>query len=133
MIVRTLEQAENSPRCVNTDNWQSVRMLLRSDGMGYSFHITTIHAGTETHIWYQNHLETVYCMEGHGEVETLADGTIHKIEPGTMYALNDNDEHLLRAHKTMKLACVFRPALHGAEVHDENGVYPLEAEEVAAR
>lgn len=132
MLVRTLKEAENSPRNVSTDNWQSVRMLLKNDGMGYSFHITTIHAGTETHIWYQNHLETVYCMEGEGEVETLADGKIHKIEPGTMYALNANDEHLLRAHKTMKLACVFNPPLNGAEVHDENGVYPLEAEEVAA-
>jgi L-ectoine synthase len=29
------------------------------------------------------------------------------------------------------MACVFNPPLNGKEVHDENGVYPLEAEAVA--
>ncbi len=100
--------------------------------MGYSFHITTIYAGTETHIWYQNHFESVYCISGEGEIETLADGKIYPIKPGTLYNLNEHDEHLLRATKELKLACVFNPPLNGKEVHDENGVYPLEAETVEA-
>jgi L-ectoine synthase len=32
----------------------------------------------------------------------------------------------------MQVACAFNPPLHGKEVHDENGVYPLEAESVDA-
>ncbi len=28
------------------------------------------------------------------------------------------------------MACVFNPPLHGKEVHDETGAYPLEAEAV---
>ncbi|MBV0931999.1 ectoine synthase [Marinobacterium weihaiense] len=132
MIVRTLEECENSERRVVSQNWESTRMLLKDDNMGYSFHITTIYEGTETHIWYQNHLESVYCISGEGEVETLADGKIYPIKPGTLYNLNEHDEHLLRATKEMKLACVFNPPLNGKEVHDENGVYPLEAETVEA-
>lgn len=132
MIVRTLEQARNTDRRVRAENgnWESVRLSLKDDGMGFSFHITTIFAGTETHIWYQNHLETVYCMSGEGEVEALSDGRVHQIRPGTVYILDKNDEHLLRARTDMQMACVFNPPLQGKEVHDENGVYALEAEPV---
>ena len=106
-------------------------MLLKDDNMGFSFHITTIYANTETHIWYQNHLESVYCISGEGEIETIADGKIYPIAPGTLYILDKNDEHLLRGTTEMKMACVFNPPLNGKEVHDESGVYPLEAETIA--
>ena len=59
MIVRTLKDAENSERRVVSENWESTRMLLKEDNMGFSFHITTIYANTETHIGYKNHLESV--------------------------------------------------------------------------
>ncbi|MHB8422774.1 MAG: ectoine synthase [Leptospirales bacterium] len=131
MIVRTLEEAEQSERRVVTRTWESTRLLLKSDQMGFSFHITTIYAGTETHICYKNHLEAVYCISGEGEVETLSDGKVHPIRPGTMYALDRHDDHLLRGKTEMKLACVFNPPLSGKEVHDEHGVYPLEADSVA--
>lgn len=131
MIVRTLKECENTNRTVKTDTWQSVRLSLADDGMGFSFHITTIYAGTETPIWYKNHFETVYCISGNGEVETVSDGKIYKIEPGTLYILDKHDEHLLRGgSEDMKMACVFNPPLNGKEVHDESGVYPLEAETV---
>ncbi len=126
MIVRTLKDAENSDRRVVTETWESTRMLLKDDNMGFSFHITTIYANTETHIWYQNHLESVYCISGNGEIETLADGKIYPITAGTLYILDKHDEHLLRGgSEDMKMACVFNPPLNGKEVHDENGVYPL--------
>jgi L-ectoine synthase len=131
MIVRTLDEAEKTARRVVSKNWESVRLLLRGDNMDFSFHITTIYAGTETPIWYQNHLESVYCMEGEGEVETVLEGKIYPIQPGTIYILDNHDRHLLRAKTQMKLACVFNPPLNGTEVHDENGVYPLEAEEIS--
>ncbi|KAA0875177.1 ectoine synthase [Nitrincola tapanii] len=125
MIVRKLKDCEASERRVVAANWESTRMLLKEDQMGFSFHITTIYAGTETHIWYQNHLESVYCMSGEGEIETLADGRIYPIEPGVLYILDQHDEHLLRAKSEMKMACVFNPPLTGKEVHDDRGVYPL--------
>ena len=57
MIVRDLSEAERTDRRVVAENWESTRLLLKGDGMGFSFHITTIYPGTETHIWYKNHLE----------------------------------------------------------------------------
>ena len=50
MILRNLEDAERSDRRVVAENWESVRLLLKGDCMGFSFHITTIYPGTETHI-----------------------------------------------------------------------------------
>jgi L-ectoine synthase len=132
MIVRTLENAENSDRRITADNWESTRMILKEDNMDFSFHITTIYANTETHIWYQNHLESVYCMSGEGEIETLADGKVYPIKPGTLYVLDKHDEHLLRGTTEMKMACVFNPPLNGKETHDENGVYPLDADNLSA-
>ena len=130
MIVRNLQKAERTDRRVVTENWESTRLLLKGDGMGFSFHITTIYAGTETKMWYQNHLESVYCISGHGQIESLEDGSVHPITPGTIYALDRHDRHVLRASSELTLACVFNPPLNGLEVHDETGAYPLEAKAV---
>lgn len=123
MIVRQLENVKKVD--APNGNWTSHRMLLKKDGMGFSFHDTRIYAGTETEIEYKNHLEAVYCVEGEGEIETTSDGKVYKITDGTMYALNEHDHHYLRAKSEMRLICVFNPPLTGEEVHDENGVYPL--------
>ncbi|MFT4639927.1 MAG: L-ectoine synthase [Verrucomicrobiales bacterium] len=128
MIVRTLTEAETTERCVIAENWESTRLVLRDDQMGYSFHITTIYAGTETHMEYRNHLETVFCMAGEGEVETVVDGKIYVIEPGTVYVLDKHDKHILRARTEMTMACVFNPPVTGQEVHDNTGAYPAVAE-----
>ena len=125
MKVVKLEDIIGSENEVKGENWTSRRLLLAKDGMGYSVHDTIIKAGTETHIWYQNHLEAVYCIEGEGEVETLKDNKIHPIKANSIYALDENDEHLLRAKTDMRMVCVFNPPITGRETHDENGVYPL--------
>ena len=126
MIVRHIEKIKNSENEVHAENgnWTSRRMLLASDRMGFSFHETLIYKNTETLIWYKNHLEAVYCIDGKGEIETTDDGKVYKIEPGVMYALDKNDRHLLRASETMRLICVFNPPLSGREMHDKDGVYP---------
>ncbi|SHF15278.1 L-ectoine synthase [Microbulbifer donghaiensis] len=131
MIVRTLQEAEQSERRVVSDGWESTRLLLKNDNMGFSFHITTIYEKAELNLHYQNHLESVYCMSGEGEVETVADGKVYPIQPGTIYILDKNDKHILRAKSEMKMACVFNPPLHGKEVHNAEGAYELEAEEVS--
>ena len=132
MIVRTLKDAENSDRRVVTKTWESTRMLLQEDNMGFSFHITTIYANTETAIHYQNHLESVYCISGNGEIETTADGKVYQIQPGTLYVLDKHDKHLLRGgSEDMQLACVFNPPLIGNEVHNQDGAYELSAEKIS--
>jgi len=125
MIVRKLQDIIGTERDVKTDTWCSRRLLLRDDGMGFSMHETTIYAGTETHIWYKNHLEAVYCVEGKGEVELIPSGEIIPITPGTLYALNEHDRHWLRAapDSDLRLVCTFNPPVVGNEVHDAEGVY----------
>jgi L-ectoine synthase len=135
MIVRTLQQAENTERRVEdpNGNWDSVRLLLKDDNMGFSFHITTIYAGADFQMHYQNHLESVYCMSGEGEVETLDDGmgdnsdgnSTYPISPGTIYILDKHDKHILRAFTEMKMACVFNPPVTGDEVHNADGAYEI--------
>lgn len=130
MIVRNLREARGSRRLVETGGWNSVRLLLKDDGMGFSFHITTIYEGADLPMHYKNHLESVYCISGEGSIEDLETGETHTIEPGVIYALDRNDRHVLRAKTEMVMACVFNPPLNGLEVHDESGAYPLQAEAV---
>lgn len=127
MIVRDFNKAKDSGRRVDSDGWNSVRLLLRDDAMGFSFHITRIDAGAELEMHYRNHLESVYCIAGRGSVEDLAGGVRHLVRPGVIYALDGNDRHVLRAETQLVLACVFNPPLIGNEVHDESGAYPTEA------
>lgn len=125
MIVRTLKECEQGERRVTSTTWQSVRMLLAGDNMGFSFHITTIFANTETHMHYKNHLESVYCISGTGRITDLATGKTHSIEPGTLYVLDQHDKHILYAdNQDLVLACVFNPPVTGNEVHDADGAYP---------
>jgi L-ectoine synthase len=131
MIVRTLEEIQNSERDVRASNgnWESRRLILNNDAVGFSMHDTIIHAGTETLLWYKHHIEAVYCVEGEGEVETLDDGKTYPIKNGTVYLLNGNERHLLRARTTMRMVCVFNPPVTGTEIHDRDGAYRPGAEQ----
>ncbi|WP_308634413.1 ectoine synthase [Paenibacillus silvisoli] len=124
MIVKHLNDVIHTKDDIDTKTWNARRLLLKKDGMGFSLHDTIIKAGTETLIWYKNHVEAVYCVEGKGEIEVVG-GETYPILPGTLYALNGHEKHLLRAEKQLRMVCVFNPPLTGNEVHDEEGVYPL--------
>lgn len=125
MIVRSFHAMKDTERRVDSNGWNSVRLLLKEDKMGFSFHITTIYAGAELKMHYQNHLEAVYCVAGEGSIEDLETGVKHDIRPGVMYALDKNDRHILRGKSEMTMACVFNPPVTGKEVHDDTGAYPL--------
>ena len=125
MIIRSLSEIKGTDREVRDNNWTSARLLLEKDEMGFSFHITTIDANTEIQMEYRHHLESVYCIRGKGSITDLKTNQTYNINPGTIYALNKNDNHILRAEKEMELACVFNPPCTGKEVHDENGAYPI--------
>lgn len=123
MLIKKLDETRKSNRNVIDKGWESSRLLLAEDGMGFSFHITTLKAGGEWTFHYQNHVEAVYVLSGTGSVEDLATGERHALEPGTLYALNDNDRHTLRTESELVTACVFNPPVIGTEVHDETGAY----------
>ena len=124
MIVRELEETRASSRNVVSKGWESARLLLKQDGMGFSFHITTIKTGARLPMHYRHHLEAVYCISGEDSLHDLATGEIYPVREGVLYALNKHDAHVLSANTEMTMACVFNPPLTGAEVHDEAGAYP---------
>ncbi|MBL3701630.1 L-ectoine synthase [Sulfitobacter sp. BDSS02] len=125
MIVRDLNKLKDTDRSVSDAQWTSVRMLLADDGMGFSFHITYLQAGSEHTFEYKNHFESVFCMQGKGSITDIATGETHAITPGVMYALNKHDRHILRAEEELVMACCFNPPVTGNEVHREDGSYAL--------
>lgn len=129
MLIRKLSEIVGSEREVSAETWRSRRLLLRDDAMGFSMHDTVIHAGTSTRMHYKHHFEAVYCIEGRGTVEAVGSGERWTIEPGTLYALNEHDEHVLRAETALRLVCVFNPPLLGTETHGPDGAYPPDTNE----
>ena len=123
MIVRDFEELKTSDRTVSDANWTSVRMLLADDGMGFSFHITFLDAGSEHSFHYKHHFESVYCMSGRGRITDLATGETHEIQPGVMYALDQHDKHTLVADEDLVMACCFNPPVTGKEIHRKVGSY----------
>lgn len=114
MIVRHLDDV----LCVEWGNGLSRRFLLENDQMGFSLTDTVVHAGTESKLEYRRHLEACYCISGKGSVVD-SHGSSHELVPGTFYALDKHDAHLLVAgpDEDLRLVCVFSPALTGREVH----------------
>jgi len=126
VIVRSLDEVIGTDRDVAGPGWQSRRILLRDDGLGFSLHDTVVQAGAELEMEYRHHLEACYCLEGEAEVEELASGERHAIRPGVVYALNRHDRHVVRVRQTLRLVCVFNPPLAGAETHDAAGAFPAD-------
>ena len=124
-------QREGNVKKAATGTWESRRYFLEKDGLGFSMHHTILYAGCTTLIWYKHHFEGVFVIQGSGTIEVVTphqkqgEGTLHKLEPGTAYALNENDRHYLTANaqEDMHVICAFNPPLTGKEDHDADGAY----------
>lgn len=125
MIVRSLDEISGTARDVEGPTFVSRRFLLADDKVGFSLHDTVLYAGTVTNMWYRNHIEAVYCIEGHATLRDLDNDETYDIRPGTLYTLNGNEKHTLTVHEDVRMVCVFNPPLTGGELHDDEGTYPL--------
>ncbi len=123
MIVRKFQDIRKSDRNVKSNGWESARLLIKEDGMGFSFHLTTMYAGKELPMHYRHHLEAVLILKGKGTIEDLGTGVTHQLAAGVMYALDAHDKHIVRPETDILCACVFNPPVTGREVHDETGAY----------
>ena len=123
MIVTTLNDLLGTERDIHGPAWVSRRFLLAEDGVGFTMTETTTKAGSEQVLWYKHHIEANYVIEGEGEVENIATGEVFPLSPGTMYVLDNNEKHRLKSFTSLRLVCVFSPALTGGETHDEDGSY----------
>jgi L-ectoine synthase len=131
MIVTHISDLDGTDRDVEFNTWRSRRFVLARERVGFSLHDTVIHGGTETSMWYANHVEAVYCVGGEGELVNDETGETFQIRDGTMYLLDGHEHHTVRAKTDLRMVCVFNPPVTGREVHDEHGVYPLLTEEGA--
>jgi L-ectoine synthase len=132
VIVRTLDAIRDTEREVTAPTFCSRRLLLAGDGLDFSLHDTVLYAGSETQMWYQHHVEAVYCIEGEGTLHDLDADVTHEIRPGTLYVLDGHERHVLRATTQLRMLCVFDPPCTGREIHDEHGTYPLLTEPAGA-
>lgn len=103
----------------------SHRILLKSDGMGYTMTRTVIEPGPRVFQHYKHHLETCLCVSGDAELENAATGEKFRIRPGDCYILDKNDPHYFEAFEETVLICVFNPPLTGGETHQADGSYSV--------
>src|SRR4029077_7216864 len=104
--------------------WNSRRLLLASDGMGYAVTDTIVEAGTPMALEDKHHFGAWYRISGRGEFRAASDGVTHPIEPFVLYALDKHDLHTLQAiGGDLRVMCVFNPPLTGGEVPGSDGSY----------
>ncbi|WP_433721973.1 ectoine synthase [Nocardia sp. CA-129566] len=132
MIVRSTAEITGTDRDVEGQSWRSKRIVLGGDGVGFSFHETTIEAGTVHEFHYRYHVEAVWLIEGEGTLTDLDSGVTYALAPGSMYLLDGHERHRLEVRTEMRMMCVFNPPVTGQEVHDSNGVYPLVVAQIGA-
>jgi L-ectoine synthase len=126
MKILNLEQLRKTNRNVKFNAGNSIRFLLESDGMGFSFHQTEMPKSKEPYVWhYKNHLECCYCIQGFAIITDLTNGTSHEIRVGDMYVLDAHQKHSFLPLEDTILISVFNPPVTGNEVHQEDGSYSI--------
>lgn len=125
MIVIDKKDLLGGPRDASGPGWSSLRLLVKSDGMGFSITETHVTPGAVLDLQYLNHVEACFCIGGHGVVTETESGLRHVIEPGVLYAPDAHDRHevSVEGEEPLHLICVFSPALTGDEVHGPDGSY----------
>ncbi len=123
MFVKTVDELRLSGRekVVAGGSARTVRILLQDDGLGFTLSDVNLAAGNRNTLWYKNHWEANYILDGTGEVTDLSSGDVWAMNPGMMYCVGPNDRHAMAADTDLHLVSVFCPALQGDEVHDAEG------------
>ena len=130
MIIADKTELEGTERDATGEGWTSLRLLVKSDGMGFSMTETKVLPGAVLRLEYKHHIEACYCIGGTGMVREVASGAEHIIKAGVLYAPNAHDQHEVHVPEggeALHLICVFSPALQGDEVHGPDGSYAASA------
>jgi L-ectoine synthase len=128
MIIQDKASLIGTARDAVGPGWQSLRLLVKSDGMGFSMTETHVLPGAVLKLEYKHHIEACYCIGGGGTVVEVGTGIRHEIKAGMLYAPNAHDQHEVHVPndgEALHLICVFSPALQGDEVHGADGSYEL--------
>jgi len=124
MKILNLEQLRNTERNVKFNAGNSIRFLLESDGMGFSFHQTEMKKSKHPFVWhYKYHKECCYCIQGFAILTNLETGDEHEIRVGDMYVLDSHTKHSFIPLEDTILVSVFNPPITGNEIHQKDGSY----------
>ena len=135
MFISTLEDVEAAGRVkvLVNDTTRSARFLTAAEGMGFSYHLNQVAAGSVANLWYKNHWEANYIISGRGKLTDKTSGETWPLEPGVLYMVGPNDRHIFAVTEDEHHASIFCPALRGDEAHDDDGAYsasgPIDATE----
>ena len=128
MLIRTMNELEAEGRVISISHGKSsaVRLLTRSDRVGFSVSEARANAGEVSDLWYKNHWEANFVRSGHGVLEDRGTGERWPLEPGVLYCVGPTDRHrIIRAPDVgLRIISVFNPPIVGEETHDEDGAYP---------
>ena len=125
MILRHKGDLEGTTSAVQTDDWSTVRFLLREDGAGLTVTDGRIREGSDAVYGYEHHQEVCYCLEGDATLEELDTGRVHRVGPGTLWLARRGERFRFVVREEIRLVSVFTPALVGPETNDEAGSFPL--------
>ena len=84
MIVKKIDDLKDTKNETVLVGGQAVtrRFLLREDDVGFTVSEITVDAGQEADLWYKNHIEANYVIEGEGTLTNKATGEVHELRPG---------------------------------------------------
>lgn len=126
--MKVIKTSELDPsRVVKYESGISNRILLESDGMGFTLTKTVVHVGNRQFQHYKNHMESCYCVSGKGLLTHAETGEYFAIGPDMTYILDKKDPHYFEALEETVLICNFNPPLIGQEIHAEDGSYQVPA------
>lgn len=127
MIVKETEMMHlfEPERCIEGKGFESIRFILEKDNMGFSLHKTLIPKGEPQNWHYKHHKEACYCIKGEGELVNLETGERFIITEGSIYILDQHDNHTFEAFEDVELISVFNPPVKGNEIHKEDGSYEI--------
>ena len=128
MLIRTMDQQEAQGRIISISHGKAsaVRLLTKSDGVGFSVSEARAHAGESSDLWYKNHWEANYVRSGRGVLEDRGTGEQWPLAPGVLYCVGPTDRHRVTRSpgSGMRIISIFNPPILGEETHDEDGAYP---------
>lgn len=127
MLIRSFKDVEAAGRVISISHGLSsaVRVLLKSDGLGFSLSEARCGANNASKLWYKNHWEANYVRAGKGRLLNRTTGQSWDLYPGVLYCVGPNDQHsVINSDDPLRIISVFNPPIEGDETHDEDGAYP---------
>ncbi len=123
-----MQESDAKKRTIAGGTASATRYVNQAEGCGVTLSVPRVPGGGEAVLWYKNHVEANYVIEGDGTLEDLGTGENWEVAPGTLYVVGPKDRHRVTNRAAFYGISVFNPPLVGNETHDADGSYPASGE-----